>query len=178
MCVDKKKFKCLCGCSMTQSTVIFGVVLILGGLSSLGVTGGVGFMGAFQVIIGIIMLTVTCNAKSIQMRKIIYYAFLVYTILLFLSLIVVIILILAVDSVIGGKDSDCSGDDFCDGAHDAVDDAARFFLIIVVVIWAAIYVPITLIGLQITYWGWKESEYREKLGCALELQSSPQRCPK
>ena len=161
MCVDTKKFKCLCGCTMTQATVIMAVVMILGGLSSLGITGGVMFMGAFQVIIGILMLTVTCNAKSIQLRKIIYYAFLVYTILLVLSLIVVIILILAVDSVIGTKDDECSDDRFCDDAHGAVDDAARVFLIILVCIWAGIYVPITLITLQIVKWGWKEQEYKK-----------------
>ena len=45
--------------------------------------------------------------------------------------------------------------------HTKAAASARFFLILIVIIWAGIYVPITFIGLQITYWGWKEAEYKK-----------------
>lgn len=86
-----------------------------------------------------------------------YYVYLVYCGILLLCLIIVIIIILAVDSVVGGG---CEGD-YCDGV-DTVDDAARVFLIILVVIWACIYVPITLIALECVYYGWKEMEHKDE----------------
>ena len=134
--------------------------MIVGGLSSLGGTGGVGFMGFFQLLIGILMCCVIANAKSISLRKWIYWSYVVYCVLLLLCLIIVIILILAVDSVIG-ETSECSSDRWCSDANSTVDDAARTFLLILVIVWAAIYIPITLIGLQIVYYGWKEQEHKK-----------------
>ena len=160
MCVNKDNYKCLCGCTLTQATVIFGVVLIVGGLSSVGGTGGVGFMGFFQILIGVLMCVVIAKPKSIPLRKAIYWCYVIYCILLLLCLIIVVILILAVDSIVGTSD-ECKNDRFCNDASGTVDDAARTFLLILVIIWAAIYVPITLIGLQIVYYGWKEQEYKE-----------------
>ena len=43
-----------------------------------------------------------------------------------------------------------------------MDDVARTFIIIVVVIWACIYIPITLIGLECMYYGWKEMEHKDE----------------
>jgi glucan phosphoethanolaminetransferase (alkaline phosphatase superfamily) len=100
VCVDKKNFKCICGCNMTTMYMVWGIVFIVGGLGSAGSSGGVGFMGFFQVLMGAGMLTVLCNSKSIQLRKIIYYVYLAYCVILLLCLIIAIIVILAVDSVV------------------------------------------------------------------------------
>ena len=160
MCVNKDNYKCLCGCTLTQATVIFGVVLIVGGLSSLGGTGGVGFMGFFQILIGILMCVVIAKPRSIPLRKAIYWCYVIYCILLFICLIVVVIIILAVDSIVETS-SECKSDRYCTSASNTVDDAARTFLLILVIIWACIYVPITLVGLQIVYYGWKEQIYKD-----------------
>ena len=68
--------------------------------------------------------------------------------------VVVFILVLAVDDLV---QEDCGGYDSCAGA---VDDAVRTWYMIVLIVWACIYCPIGLIGLQVVYWGWKEMETR------------------
>ena len=60
VCVDKKNYRCICGCNLTTSTMIYGILFIVGGLSSISSSGGVAFMGFFQIIMGILMCTVCC----------------------------------------------------------------------------------------------------------------------
>ena len=139
VCVDKKNYTCLCGCNLTTSTLIWGIVFVVGGLGGGGITGGLNFSGFFQFIMGVMMIAVVCQAKSELYRKIVYYAYLVYCGILIISVIIVAILILTIDTG--------SGD---------LDDAAKWFLFYILIIWAIIYIPITLIGLQVVYWGWKQ----------------------
>merc|ERR1719469_1636964 len=98
-CVDKTRFTCICGCNMTTSTVIFGVVFILGGIGGTGGLGGIGLMGYLQMIMGCFMLSVCCYPKSIAVRRLIYKTYVVYCIALIVVFIIVIILILAVDDL-------------------------------------------------------------------------------
>ena len=95
---------------------------------------------------GIVMVIVCFKPHSIELRKCVYYTYVVYCILQLLSLIISVILILAVDAVV--EKEECY--------YDCVDDALRVYLLIAVIVWACIYIPITLICLQIVYWGWKE----------------------
>jgi len=108
------------------------------------------------------MLSVLCYPKSVAVRRCIYKTYVAYCIVLLIVFIVVIILILAVDdftednsrrlrsrSYGSYSSSNYSGD---------VQDGVKAVYIIILVIWALIYVPITLIGLQCTYWGWKQLE--------------------
>ena len=99
VCVNKERFTCICGCNMTTSTVIFGVIFIFGGFGSIGGMGGLGLMGYFQFIMGALMLSVLCYPKSIAVRRCIYKTYVAYCIVLLIVFIIVIILILAVDSL-------------------------------------------------------------------------------
>ena len=137
VCVDKKNYKCLCGCNLTTSTMIWGIIFVVGGGGGGLFTGGYNFSGFFQFIMGVAMIAVVCNAKSEKYRKLLYYCYLIYCIILVVSVIIVIILILTIDTG--------SGD---------IDDAAKWFLFYLLLVWACIFIPITLIGLQIVYWGW------------------------
>merc|ERR1712038_1477018 len=104
-------------------------------------------MGVFQFIMGIVMCCVMCQQKNIGLRKCIYYAYIVYCVLLVLCLIAVVVLILLVDLDDGSERSRWEEDN---------EASIRGFLIAIVIIWAAIYIPITLVGLEVVYYGWKE----------------------
>ena len=155
VCVDRENYKCCCGCDMTVSTGVFGILFILGGLGSLGSSGGLGFMGVFQFVMGIVMCCVLCQQKNIALRKCIYYAYIVYCVLLVICLILVIILSLVLDW------SELAEDDRRSGWEEDNENAIRGVLIAVVIIWAAIYIPVTLVGLEVVKYGWKEQEKKE-----------------
>ena len=155
VCVDKKKMKCICGCSLTQATTIFGVVMICGVTFS-GLMGGYGFMGFFQFLMGVAMVITCFIPHNIKWRRLLYISYIIFLIIELILLIVVVILVLAVDDLV---QEDCDGYSYCE---DAVDDALRTWYLIVVIVWACIYIPIGLIGLQIVYWGWKEQLERDE----------------
>ena len=165
VCVDRKKMTCICGCSLTQATAIFGVVMCCGVIFS-GLTGGYGFFGFFQVIMGIMMIVVCCIPYNVQYRRILYISYIIFLCLELLLLIVVVIIVLAVDDLFSESCSDYSYgrysyySSYYSSTCDSVDDALRTWYIIVLVVWACIYIPIGLIGLQICYWGWKEQDTR------------------
>ena len=97
VCVDRENYKCCCGCNVTVSTAVFGILFILGGLGSLVSIGALGIIGVFQLVLGIFMCCVYYQQKNIALRKCIYYAYIVYCVLLVISLILVIFLILVLD---------------------------------------------------------------------------------
>ena len=101
---------------------------------------------------GTMMIVVCCIPYSIKYRRILYISYIVFLILELLVLIAVVIIILAVDDL---YTNDCSGYGNCE-----VDDALRTWYLIVVIVWACIYIPVGLVGLQIVYWGWKEQVER------------------
>ena len=155
VCVDRKKYTCICGCSLTQATAIFGTVMLCGVIFS-GLAGGYAFMGFFQIIMGIMMIVVCCIPYNVQYRRILYISYIIFLIIELLLLIIVVILVLAVDDLVK---EDCGGASYC---ANSVDDALRTWYLIVVIVWACIYIPVGLIGLQICYWGWKEMETRDE----------------
>jgi len=179
VCVNKKSYTCLCGCNLTTSTMIFGILFILGGLGSSGSTGGAGFMGIFQILMGGLMTSVLCYPKSEKLRHWIYRFYVVYCIVLLLCFIVVFILVLVVDSFTEDAIADSSYSysyssygysnysyydyDYGYGSgasNEVVENTVRAMYIIVLIIWFLIYCPVTLIGLQIVYWGYKQAEKR------------------
>ena len=81
---------------MTRSTVIYGILLMVSCFVALG-GRDTGLLGIFQLIMGIVMLCVLCNKKSVGRRKCIFYTYVVYTILFFLGIITVFILLFAVE---------------------------------------------------------------------------------
>ena len=155
VCVDRENYKCCCGCDLTVATGVFGILFIIGGLGSVGSSGGLGLMGVFQFIMGIVMCCVLCQQKSIPLRRCIYYTYIVYCILLVISLILVIVLIMALDW------SELSDDEYRSEWEEDNENAIRGVLIAVVIIWAAIYIPVTLVGLEVVYYGWREQEKKE-----------------
>ena len=163
VCVDRKKLKCICGCSLTQATAIFGVVMCCGVIFS-GLDVGFGLFGFFQVIMGIMMLVVCCIPYNVQYRRILYISYIIFLCIELFLLIVVVILVLAVDDLVEESCSTYSSyySSYYYSGCSGVDDALRTWYIIVLVVWACIYIPIGLIGLQICYWGWKEQETRDE----------------
>lgn len=161
VCVDRKKFTCICGCSLTQATMIFGIIMICGVTFS-GLTGGYGFFGFFQVIMGIMMCVVCCIPYNVQYRRILYIAYIIFLCVELLLFIIVVILVLAVDDLVEESCSTYSSyySSYYSSGCAGVDDALRTWYIIVLVVWACIYIPVGLIGLQIVYWGWKEQDTR------------------
>ena len=148
VCVDRKKFTCICGCSLTQATAIFGTIMLCGVIFS-GLTGGYGFMGFFQVIMGIMMLVVCCIPYNVQYRRILYISYIIFLCLEALLFVIVFILVLAVDDLVSESCSSYSYGYYSNyySGCDTVDDALRTWYIIVLVVWACIYIPVGLIGL-------------------------------
>ena len=162
VCVDRKKLTCICGCSLTQATAIFGVIMVCGVIFS-GLTGGYGFFGFFQVIMGIMMIVVCCIPYNVQYRRILYISYIIFLCIELLLLIIVVILVLAVDDLVSESCDSYSSyyySSYYSSGCAGVDDALRTWYIIVLVVWACIYIPVGLIGLQIVYWGWKEQDTR------------------
>merc|ERR1740123_1331802 len=153
VCVDRKKLTCICGCTLTQATAIFGTIMCCGVIFS-GLSGGLGFFGFFQVIMGIMMIVVCCIPYNAQYRRILYLTYIIFLCVEALLFIIVFILVLAVDDLVSDGCDDNSY--YYYSCTDTVDDALRTWYIIVLVVWACIYIPVGLIGLQIVYWGWKE----------------------
>ena len=56
-----------------------------------------GLIGVFQLVLGIVMCCVYCQQKNVALRKCIYYAYIVYCVLLVISWILAIVLILVID---------------------------------------------------------------------------------
>ena len=167
VCVDRKRFKCICGCDLTTSTLIYGILFIIGGLGSIGGMSGIGIFGFFQIIMGILMCITITRKKSVSWRRMIYKLYVAYCIILLIIWIIVLILVIAVDSITEDAIEDASYYSYYYSSYSygsyynysgSVDDAVKTLYIIVMIIWACIYFPITLIGLQIVYWGWKEQE--------------------
>ena len=147
MCVDKENNKCCWGCDFTVSTTIYGVVNIISGIGSLATNAGFNFFGVFQFVMGILMCCVICRKKDVGLRKGIYYAYVAYCIILLIWLLAVIVLIFAIDWSTVYISSEW---------EKSFSDAVHAGLIVLVIIWAFIYIPITLAGLEICYYGWKE----------------------
>ena len=97
VCVDRANYNCLCGCNMTVSTAVFGISFILGGLGSLFFMEILGFMGVFQLLLGIAMCCVYIQQKNIALRKCIYYAYIVYCVLLVIYYILIIFFTMVLD---------------------------------------------------------------------------------
>ena len=97
VCVDRENYKCCCGCNVTVSTAVFGILFILGGLGSLVSIGAFGIIGVFQLVLGIFMCCVYCQQKNIALRKCIYYAYIVYCVLLVIYYILIIFFTMVLD---------------------------------------------------------------------------------
>ena len=92
---------------------------------------------------GVAMIITCAIPYNVYYRKLLFICYIIFLILELILLIAVIILIFTV------------GDE-------TLTDDERVGLLILVIIWACIYIPIGLIGLQILYWGWKEQEKRKE----------------
>ena len=42
------------------------------------------------------------------------------------------------------------------------EDDLRYALLTCIIIWATIFIPVTLVGLKVVYYGWKEQEKNER----------------
>ena len=149
VCVDREKYTCLCGCDMTVSTVVFGIVHILVGLGSLISIGALGLIGVFQIVFGIFMCGVYCQQKNIALRKCIFHAYIVYCVLEVFSLFLTIVFILVLDWSEYASENGYN------------EDEIRGVMIVTVLICAAISIPVTLVGLEVVYYGWKEQDEKE-----------------
>ena len=112
---------------------------------------------------GIMMTVVCCIPYNVQYRRILYISYIIFLCIELLLLIIVFILVLTVEL----DDEDCpevpSENDKWDLECSVVtDDFLRFWYITFIVVWAFIYIPLGLSGLQILYWGWKEQDTRDE----------------
>lgn len=142
-----------------MTTAVFGVLYVIGGLASLGSSRGIVLMGFIQLVMGIIMCCVVCDKYSVGLRKCIFFSYIIYCVLLALGLIICIVLILSHEELY-----EQTGNAEIDRFNEAVDNSLRGVLIALVCIWASIFVPATLIGLEVAYYGWKELEFGEQGG--------------
>ena len=95
MCIDKKHYKCCCGCSLTASAAIIGVFQLVSALASAYRRFWLAF--GLELAMVILVSLIILDKHSVAKRKIAYYYYLTTSILVTLALIIFTVLLAVSD---------------------------------------------------------------------------------
>ena len=151
MCVNSKEMKCCGSCSLTDATIILGVLYALGAIGS-ATSRQWGNM-ALMAVACILFVLVCIKRNDVNVRKLL---FIVVTIIQTISVVVLIgtfIYLVAVDDWVTDA---CTDGDY--NTYDECKDAVYFFVYVAFGVALVIQLLLCWCEVQILYYGWKEQE--------------------
>ena len=151
MCVNSSTMKCCGSCSLTDATIILGVLYALGAIGS-ATSRQWGNM-ALMAVACILFVLVCIKRNDVNVRKLL---FIVVTIIQTISVVVLIgtfIYLVAVDDWVTDA---CTDGDY--NTYDECKDAVYFFVYVAFGVALVIQLLLCWCEVQILYYGWKEQE--------------------
>ena len=94
------------------------------------------------------MICVLISPKNVTYRRCVYIVYNCYCFACLICFIAAFIAVWFIDEVLTANDG-----------YESPDELRTAFVIFLI-LWACIFIPITLAGIQITHYGWKEQEFK------------------
>ena len=157
-CIDTENYKCCCGCTLTVGTWILGGLVTLDMI--LAFVYGNWWQGAPEIILVVFFALTVVNMHSVLYRKLLFYVYMIGSILYIIGAIIVIIIVATwPDRLAENVASECMTNstmiDYFDSPAECLDDMQTYLLVFVIVV-CVISIPINLLCLRMLYYGMKE----------------------
>ena len=148
MCVDKHHYKC-CRClTLTQATLILGLIYIIGAIYYVTIGSWINF--AIWIVASVLFIMVLFKPHDAMIRKLLFY---IGSILSIIGLVAIIIAFL-IFLVNGDWYNACA--EYSWGDHENCVENAKLYMIISFTITLLLDLALVYCTLQILYFGWKE----------------------
>ena len=152
---NDNRYKCCCGCmTLNQATWLIGFLYLIAAMLLAIATSWISM--AYALIVASLFFVIVAKPDSVSLRKCIYYTYLTS---LILGLIGYIILIIFVFIYHWAPDDDEEFDDWGE-LSDWFEDSFIWWLwmIFLIVFSCSMFIPCSIAGAQVLYYGWKEQE--------------------